>query len=315
MRPKEEVLAWEERWTRPAGIAALAAVIFVIASMIVASRIGGSSGAERLVAVNQDTGSQIISGFLLAIGFVLLAAPLYFLFRAARERSSRVRRQLVGVVIIGPIFFAMAAVVLGFATVDAAESFVDKQVPALERDGVKLDSDKAEEESEDAFSESSLSGPGAGLQFAGLIGFVAGFLYTALWAMRTGLLTRFWGSLGMALAAVSVFAAASPLFFLFPILWFVYVGFLLLGSVPGGRPPAWQSGKAEAWPSPGEKAAEQLGVGGDDPDIPGRAASPSEGASQSEDSRPSEGEAFVGEDMPSKDTPSEGPPKKRKQRG
>ena len=41
--------------------------------------------------------------------------------------------------------------------------------------------------------------------------------------MRTGLLTRFWGSLGMALGAVSF------IFFQFALLWFVYLGLLLLG--------------------------------------------------------------------------------------
>ena len=53
--------------------------------------------------------------------------------------------------------------------------------------------------------------------------------------MRTGLLTRFWGSLGMALGAVSF------IFFQFALLWFVYLALLLLGRVPGGRPPAWES--------------------------------------------------------------------------
>jgi hypothetical protein len=193
------------------------------------------------------------------------------------------------------------------ATVEGAETFVEDKVPALEREHVKLDSDKANEKAEDAFSEGSLAGLGVGLKFAGLIGFVAGFLYTSLWAMRVGLLTRFWGSLGIALAAVSVF------FFQFALLWFVYLGLLLLGLVRGGRPPAWQSGEAEPWPTPGEKAAQQMGKG-PDPGTPGRAASPSEEASQSDDSRPSEGEAFAGEDA-LKEEPSEGPPKKRKQRG
>ena len=250
MTSKQEVLAWEERWSRPAGIAALAAIVLLVASLIIGSQIGGGNGtAEQLQNVDQDSATQLISSILLALGFVLLVGPLYFLFRAARARSDRVRRQLVGVVIAGPLFFAAASVVLGFATVDAAGTFVEDKLPALERENVKLDSDKADEKAEDTFSEGSLAGLGVGLKFAGLIGFVVGFLYTSLWAMRVGLLTRFWGSLGIALAAVSVF------FFQFALLWFVYLGLLLLGLVRGGRPPAWQSGEAEPWPTPGEKAA------------------------------------------------------------
>jgi hypothetical protein len=289
---KQEVLAWEERWSRPAGYAALAAIVLLVASLIVGSQIGGGSGtAEQLQNVEKDSGTQILSSFLLAIGFVLLVAPLYFLFRAARARSDRVRRQLVGVVIAGPLFFAAASIVLGFATVDASETFVEDKVPVLEKENVKLDSEKADEKAEDTFSEGSLAGLGVGLKFAGLIGFVAGFLYTALWAMRVGLLTRFWGSLGMALAAVSIF------FFQFALLWFVYLGLLLLGVVRGGRPPAWQSGEAEPWPTPGEKAAEQMGAdtGLHPPEL--------EDAPEPEDAQ--------NNGAPSEDSP----PKKRKQRG
>ena len=54
-----------------------------------------------------------------------------------------------------------------------------------------------------------------------------------LHAMRTGLLTRFWGSLGMALGAVSF------IFFQFALLWFVYLGLLLarLGARAAVRRP------------------------------------------------------------------------------
>ena len=79
--------------------------------------------------------------------------------------------------------------------------------------------------------------------------------------MRTGLLTRFWGSLGMALGV-----AALLLLVQFTMIWFIYFGLLLLGSLPGGRPPAWAAGEAIPWPTPGEKAAASLeGDGALDP--------------------------------------------------
>jgi hypothetical protein len=303
---KQEVLAWEERWSRPAGIAALVAIVLLIVSLVVGSQIGGGSGtAEQLQNVDKDNTTQLIPSILLGLGFVLLVAPLYFLFRAARARSDRVRRQLVGVVIAGPLFFAAASVVLGIATVNAAGTFVEDKVPALEKEHVKLDSEKADETAEDTFSEGSLAGLGVGLKFAGLIGFVFGFLYTSLWAMRVGLLTRFWGSLGIALAAVSIF------FFQFALLWFVYLGLLLLGVVRGGRPPAWQSGEAEPWPTPGERAAAQMGSG---PGIPGPGAGSSEGSAQADDSRPQDADAS-GDAASESSAGGDQPPKKRKQRG
>jgi hypothetical protein len=65
--------------------------------------------------------------------------------------------------------------------------------------------------------------------------------------MRVGLLTRFWGSLGMALGAVSF------LFFQFALLWFIYIGILLLRK--DSQPPAWAAGEPVPWPTPGDKAA------------------------------------------------------------
>jgi hypothetical protein len=274
---EEQVLAWEERWSRPAGVAALLAVAFVIASVIVAAQVGGGDGdSELLRNVDAHSGTQILSGILQAIGVALLAVPLYVLFTAARRRSDRVRGQLVGVVVAGPLFLAGAAILVGISTVDAATEFVTDVVPSLMEKGVALGSDAANDAASDTISETSLRGLAVGFGIGGQIGFAVGFFYTALQAMRTGLLTRFWGSLGMALGAVSF------LFFQFAMLWFVYLGLLLLGWIPGGRPPAWESGEAEPWPSPGEKAA--AGMGSSDrergqgvPDLP---PEPSEGGGE-----------------------------------
>jgi hypothetical protein len=41
-------------------------------------------------------------------------------------------------------------------------------------------------------------------------------------------------------------------------LWFIYLGLLIGGLTPRGRPPAWDAGKAMPWPTPGERAAESL---------------------------------------------------------
>lgn len=84
-----------------------------------------------------------------------------------------------------------------------------------------------------------------GLGLAGAIGFTFSIVYVALWTMRVGLLSRFWGSLGMALGAVSI------LFPQFTLLWFIYVGLVIAGLLPGGRPPAWAAGEAMPWPPPG----------------------------------------------------------------
>ncbi len=104
-----------------------------------------------------------------------------------------------------------------------------------------------------AYTEASSRGIATGLGLGGSIGLAFGLAYSCLWAMRVGLLTRFWGSLGMALGVAALLQLTQ-----FTMFWFLYFGFLLLGWVPGGRPPAWETGEAIPWPTPGEKAATDL---------------------------------------------------------
>ncbi len=95
-------------------------------------------------------------------------------------------------------------------------------MPHLLAKGVTLNSDHANEIANETISDAPLRPLAAGFGLGGQIGFVVAMVYTCLYAMRVGLLTRFWGSLGMALGAVSF------LFFQFALLWFVYLGILLL---------------------------------------------------------------------------------------
>jgi hypothetical protein len=244
-------LAWEERWSRPAALATLTSILLIAAAIIVASKaVGGGDGeSELLLNVDAHRSAHLISSILQALGIGLLAVPLYYLFRAARARSEAMRGQLVGVVIAAPLFLAALAILSGLSTLSAASDFVSNDVPRLMAKGVALSSDRANDVASDTIAAAPLRPLATGFGIGGQIGFVVAMFYTSMYAMRTGLLTRFWGSLGMALGAVSF------IFFQFTLLWFIYLGLLLAGWVPGGRPPAWQSGEAEPWPTPGEKMA------------------------------------------------------------
>lgn len=252
-RDKEAQLAWEERWARPVALAALAGVALVIASIVVARATGASDGtSEALRDIDAHSAATLISSVLQAIGIGLIALPLLYLFRAAAARSEAVRGQLVGVVVAAPLFLAVAVLLTGITSIQAASDFVADEVPRLLAKGIALGSDRANDIADDTLADASLRPLATGFGIGGQIGFTVAMFYTALHAMRTGLLTRFWGSLGMALGAVSF------LFFPFPFIWFLYLGLLIAGWVPGGKPPAWQSGEAEPWPTPGERAAQAM---------------------------------------------------------
>jgi hypothetical protein len=100
--------------------------------------------------------------------------------------------------------------------------------------------------------------------------------------MRAGLLTRFWGSLGMALGVAALLSLV-----LFTLIWFLYFGLLVAGLVPGGRPPAWAEGKAIPWPTPGEKVATELEGDKDSNDLgPGDSTEPRRKRKQRDGSDP-----------------------------
>ena len=281
---RAETLEQESRWVLPVALATLASIVLFVASRFVLG-ISGDGAAEVLRSVEENSGSVMLAGLLQAAAFALLVFPLVYLFRAARARSEQVRSQLIGLVIAAPLFLALAGGLNSAAQQEAADEFaageakptltqkeanedcveereddgedslIDEyepekgQTPLKACEDRKLEDDAASE----ARAEASLAPLATGFGLAGALGLAVTFFYTCLWAMRTGLLSRFWGSLGMALGVATLIGLV---FFL--LIWLVYFAFLLLGLVPGGKPPAWERGEAVPWPTPGDRAAAEL---------------------------------------------------------
>jgi hypothetical protein len=294
---KAEVLSWESRWSLPVGVLTLLAVMVLVASAFVIGKVNGSGEAELLRSAHEHTSSVTLASILEAVGFVFLTAPLYFLFRAAAARSSQLRYQLVGLVIAAPLFFSVSAVLNATATNEGANTFVAGEAKStlttkkageecaseLKEKGAKKFGEEfnggaspsadcaktkvEDNEASNALSEASTRGAATGFGLGGRLGLAVALVYSCLYAMRVGLLSRFWGSLGMALGV-----AALLLLVQFSLIWFIYFGLLLIGRIPGGRPPAWAAGEAVPWPTPGERAAAELaGSGGDGDDGEGPA--------------------------------------------
>jgi hypothetical protein len=280
---RAEELEWESRWSVQTGILTLLSVVILVGSAVVIGSVSGDGEAELLRSAHEQASSVTLASVLEAIGFVMLLAPLYFLFRAAAARSDKVRYQLIGLVVAAPLFFAVSAVLNGVATNEAADSYLAgnakstltpkeaadecrserKDVGAKEfgeefdrAPNPTADCNKTkveDDEASNAISEASTRSVATGFALGGRLGLAVALLYSCLWAMRVGLLSRFWGSLGMALGV-----AALLLLVQFVLIFFIYFGFLLIGRIPGGRPPAWAAGEAIPWPTPGERAAADL---------------------------------------------------------
>lgn len=268
-------LEFERRWALIAGILAVAGVaIYFVGQFYGQSQIDSGDGAAGVLAsIPGNTSSVWIGGVLQGIGISLLAAPLLFLFKAALARSDRMKPGLVGLVVAAPIFLGVAGVLSVGTLVYAADNY-DPASPEIvkcvdekksdfvtDNDGdqptgedlTDIEDDCADEEARDLRNDAGVAGAAVGFGLAGGLGFAIAIFYSCINAMRLGLLSRFWGSLGMALGVVAIF----PQLFIFTLIWFIYLGLLIAGWVPGGRPPAWAAGEAVPWPTPGQQLAEE----------------------------------------------------------
>jgi hypothetical protein len=315
---RAEILERERRFARPAGIASIAGAVLTIAGLFIrGSALDGDTTSELLLdAATGDADGQLMLGAVTSgLGLILLAIPLTYLFAAVHARSERVRGAFMYMAAIGAVLLAVGGVVNNTAYLNAADDFAAEEqgselpaqnltaqaettveaTPSTEAETTteSAASDEDEEEdaddrARDAIREADGFSLSAGLSLAGTLAFAIGFFYTSLWAMRTGLLTRFWGSLGMACAVVFVLIVpSSPPIMIFQEVWFMAIGFMLLGVWVGGRPPAWETGTAVPWLKPGEEPPGEDG----DPDL-------------------IEGE---GREVSDEDPPGE-PPRKRKRR-
>ena len=270
MKP-DQTLARERRAARPVALAAFAAVAALIAAIAINQ--GGALGdadteSQFLVSFEEDSGTQLLGAIVQAVGMVLMIPSLFYLFQAASARSEAVRPSLIGVTVAGPLFLAVGAILQWVAFDQAASEFT------TEGGGLGI---PVGEYAEDLIQERATFDAAQGFTFAGTLGLVVAVVYVSLHAMRTGLLTRFWGSLGMALGVSVLFLG-----FLGLLVYILALGLLIAGWWVGERPAAWETGTAVPWQRPGEEpgSGEAAPEPGDPPAEPAAPAGSGAGSAQ-----------------------------------
>jgi hypothetical protein len=248
MTNREAILERERRWAPAAATAAFAAAPLYIASVIVDQSTGvPTSGVdtERYRAIDANAGEILIGVVLRSIAFLLLCIPLLYLFRAAQARSERVSGPMVGFCFIGPALLALQTVLAWVAQTQVASDFVAEAGAGGDLYSLL----------EDLVESSGTFDVASSLLFPAILGLIVVMVYVPLQAMRVGLLTRFFATLGMALGVGTLFIV--PAVSLLTItLWFAWLGLTFLDRVPKGRPPAWDAGEAVPWLRPGEEPSE-----------------------------------------------------------
>jgi F0F1-type ATP synthase membrane subunit c/vacuolar-type H+-ATPase subunit K len=310
---KQELLAFQGRWLRRAGLAGLVGA-FIVAASVVLQQVGlnvpsGKSDADQLVFEHAHSSRLIYSSILQALGLMAFVVPLLFLFRSASGRAARMRGAFAGLIVLGPLAFGLGLALSSVGSTKAADKFHTQEPAVVQHARQQAEQAQGAPAKNKVQGAGTTAGPktqatttattttastgsttinlngtttivatpvtpgqagsnarenladhinkhttllivGGLISTIGLLSLVFGMIYTNLWAMRTGLLSRFWGALGMAFGLFLVIPLFPPIPGL--VLWFAAIGLMFLGLWPRPLPPAWEAGEAVPWQRRGD---------------------------------------------------------------
>lgn len=239
MRNKTDQLEWEARAGRLAAYGAWAAAALIVAALIYRIAVlphGASNVREFLPHVHAHEGAFLVSGILTALGMLAFIPPLLYLYEATRYRRAELPPITRYLIYFGPILFAICAVWFQFRQAHAADQFLAGTV-------------KTNKHAEDLLRNATTAV--AGLSLGASIATGLATILVSMNAMRSGLLSRFMGVLGIVLGALFVLPLiASPIIQLF---WLIALGALFINRWPRGRGPAWETAEETPWPSAQER--------------------------------------------------------------
>jgi hypothetical protein len=257
----EETLAWEaEQRPRAVAVALVGAVLTLAGNVMLAviTR-GGPTEADGFISLTESLGAGIAGrrpsdqsllvrqvdfygdhAGLLSLATVLttLAAIcagllLLFLYRAAAARSEAVGRLPLYATLSGLLLYPLGHAVRELAAWIGSVRFADEPV-------------RTAETARDIFASNAVS-VGSLFEVLGSFSLALAFVLVCLNAMRVGVLTRFLGILGIIVGVLAVFQLDQPQ--IVRAFWLAAVGLLIAGRTRTGLPPAWETGRAEPWPS------------------------------------------------------------------
>jgi hypothetical protein len=248
----EKQLAWERRQRPRAGVAAIVGALAFIAylglTQALLSSLPKASFMESLqraldpgplaretslqVPIHQyvhDHAALVLgSGAAALLSFLGLAWALGFLAAATVPRNPALPRWVVLLPLVGGLLKGLGLLLRQIGSLANSSSFLDGPHTVAE-----------------ATSRDGLTTFAILVDLLGSVALAAALVLVSLNAMRTGLLTRFYGVLGMLTGATLVLIPLP----IVQIFWLASLGLLFFGLSPGGMPPAWSSGQAEPWPS------------------------------------------------------------------
>jgi hypothetical protein len=234
-----------------------------VAAFILTTSVIGSSFddiVEQDIAVQHHRGAYLAAGILQALGVGLLFVVLRYLYRVVKYRRDELPKQVWPLATLAPPLLGILALAGTFQQLHVVEQVVQ---------GLPLPPQKAIDFARDEQTKGAAVAIGIGGSVAGL-SIAAAFILLSQNARKAGVLSNFIGIIGI---IVGAFLVLGPLIgsVLGPIpiiqwFWLAALAALFLGYWPNGRPPAWESGEAEPWPSAQEVREQRMAARDDEPE-------------------------------------------------
>ena len=213
-------------------------MLFTLASAVVSARVFPAQASNRdrvaLVHIHDHEAVYVLTAILSVLSFATLAVVLWYLFRVTRHRRPALPSWLEPLIWIGPVLFAVALAIGTADQLSAASDFVKGPLTEVRANRI---------------TDNLAVAPRIVGQ-AGAFALAVSLVMVSLNAMRSGLLTRFLGIIGVLIGAMLVLPILPSQ--VFQIFWLGALAAIYVNRYPGGRGQAWETGEADVWPSAAE---------------------------------------------------------------
>jgi hypothetical protein len=244
MSPEQQLAFESQQRPRQIVIAAGAGILLMVSAII--GLLGPHAAVSEitldLIVEHHRAGYDIVATVLNSVAELAFGVTLWYLWRCARARSEKSLAHIPVLIVIGVVVAAITGVVYVIEFTHIATQFVTT--------GAQTYDQANRLESSTVIAICKILGQLGALLIA------VSFVLVSLQAMRVGLLPRFMGYVGMLAGVLFLFPITSiPVVQLF---WLLGLALLFAGRWSGGTPPAWRTGRAEAWPSSAEMRARRM---------------------------------------------------------
>jgi hypothetical protein len=203
-----------------------------------------SPRAAEVKYISHHAFALIAGSAIKSLALVALTLVLLLLLDATRFRRPQTWTAARPLVLAGGFGLALVNVVHQIASSIRAHDFA-------------VGHDYSNHAVEQALTHGAVNVGSQYLDLLAALALMAGMIAVSVSAIRTGLLTRWMGVIGIFSAILIFLPLGGATLEIIPAFWLVAMGILYLGRWPSGDPPAWTAGEARPWPTQAERRAER----------------------------------------------------------